>query len=174
MYYFYSFKYINVLTHYFFFFFSIANQMSLLSINNDTQEYGSSKMLDSMLCKICYKEEMNVVFIPCGHLIACIQCALSIDNCAVCRNPFSDVMKVYICMDPEQEHDDPLPCSSSSQNSDEESSTPIFCKDCRREEIEAVFLPCRHIYACVRCASQMHECPVCKTAICATMQVYLQ
>lgn len=124
-----------------------------------------------MLCKICYKEEMKVAFIPCGHVIACIQCAMTIDQCAVCRHPFSSVMKVNIYMDPKQSEDQ-LPCSSS-QCSDDEPSDQMLCKVCRKEEMEAAFIPCRHIYACVKCATEMHDCPVCSEAICATMQVYL-
>jgi len=128
---------------------------------------------DSMLCKICYKEEMKVAFIPCGHVIACIQCAMTLDQCAVCRQPFSMAMRVYVHTDEEQVDEDlsQLPCSSS-QCSDEPLD-PMLCKVCHKEEMEAAFIPCRHVYACVKCASEMHECPVCSEAFCATMQVYL-
>ncbi|VVC24367.1 Hypothetical protein CINCED_3A022001 [Cinara cedri] len=145
--------------------------LPLLSRNNSGQFQSSSKISDSMLCKICYKEEMKIAFIPCGHVIACIQCAMTIDQCAVCRMPFNRAMNVSIYVDPEQEHDDQLPCSSSQ--CPDESSDQMLCKVCGKEEMDAVFMPCRHIYACAKCSGEMWECPVCKDAICATMQVYL-
>ncbi|XP_022161673.1 baculoviral IAP repeat-containing protein 7-B-like isoform X2 [Myzus persicae] len=129
-------------------------------------------MPDSMLCKICYKEEMKVAFIPCGHVIACIQCALTLEQCAVCRQPFSMVMRVHLSMDEENVKDlEQLPCSSS-QCSDGQLDL-MLCKVCHKEEMAAAFIPCRHVYACVKCAADMHECPVCTEGFCATIQVYL-
>lgn len=136
-----------------------------------SQQNDKSTVPDSMLCKICYKEEINIAFIPCGHLIACIECAMTITHCAVCRHPFSSAMKVYIYMDPEQDEDQ-LPCSLP-QCSDDEPSDQMLCKVCRKEEMEVAFIPCKHVYTCVKCATEMHECPVCSEEICATMQVYL-
>lgn len=128
-----------------------------------------STMPDSMLCKICYKEETEVAFIPCGHVIACVQCAMTLEHCAVCRKPFNTAMRVYVHKDEEIDLD--LPCSSS-QCSDEPLD-PMLCKVCHKEEMEAAFIPCRHVYACVKCAAEIHECPICSDACCATMQVYL-
>jgi len=135
------------------------------------QQHDPSTMPDSMLCKICYKEEMKVAFIPCGHVIACIQCAMTLDQCAVCRQQFSMAMRVYVNIDERDEDLEQLPCSSS-QCSDEPLD-PMLCKVCHKEEMQAAFIPCRHVYACVKCATEVHECPVCSEAFCATMQVYL-
>jgi baculoviral IAP repeat-containing protein 7/8 len=50
---------------------------------------------DSKLCKICYEEEHNTVFIPCGH-VACAKCALSTtDNCPMCRRTIQNVIRLY-------------------------------------------------------------------------------
>lgn len=50
---------------------------------------------DSKLCKICYNDEYNTIFLPCGHVIACAKCASSVSKCPACRQPFDNVMRVY-------------------------------------------------------------------------------
>jgi len=82
------------------------------------------------------------------------------------------LMRVHLSMDEEKVKDvEQLPCSSS-QCMDVQLD-PMLCKVCHKEEMAAVFIPCKHVYACVKCAADMHECPVCKEGICCTIQVYL-
>lgn len=47
------------------------------------------------VCKICMDEEMNVVFMPCSHLVSCHNCAVKIFNCPLCRTPVINKMKVF-------------------------------------------------------------------------------
>lgn len=51
---------------------------------------------DQRACKICYAEEVGVVFLPCGHLVSCVNCAPSLKTCAVCRKPFSATVRAYL------------------------------------------------------------------------------
>ncbi|KAK3912853.1 Apoptosis inhibitor IAP [Frankliniella fusca] len=51
---------------------------------------------DQTACKICYAEEIGVVFLPCGHLVSCVNCAPSLKTCAVCRKPFSATVRAYL------------------------------------------------------------------------------
>ncbi|XP_050058346.1 baculoviral IAP repeat-containing protein 7-B-like isoform X2 [Aphis gossypii] len=156
---------------------SEISDISQIKISSDeilhlSQKRDPNTMPDSMLCKICYKEEMKVAFIPCGHVIACIQCAVTLEQCAVCRQPFTRAMRVYLSMDDKKGTDlEELPCSSSQCL--EEQLDPMTCKVCHKEEMAEAFIPCRHVYACVKCAADMNECPVCTEKFCATMQVYL-
>lgn len=46
-------------------------------------------------CKICFENDYNTVFIPCGHIISCAKCSLSVTKCPACRQPFERVIKVY-------------------------------------------------------------------------------
>ncbi|KAG7201967.1 hypothetical protein KM043_004667 [Ampulex compressa] len=40
------------------------------------QKAQSSKSVDdARMCKICYNGELGVVFLPCGHIVACVKCA---------------------------------------------------------------------------------------------------
>ena len=46
-------------------------------------------------CKICYDNEYNTIFLPCGHIIACAKCASSVTTCPSCRQPFNSVVRAY-------------------------------------------------------------------------------
>ena len=51
------------------------------------------------LCKICMEKEVQVVFIPCGHLVSCQQCAqcLTDENlkCPMCRENIEGKVRVF-------------------------------------------------------------------------------
>lgn len=51
---------------------------------------------DARMCKICYNREMRKVFVPCGHLLACAECAKNMKTCAVCRKPVKDTVQAFI------------------------------------------------------------------------------
>ncbi|KAI8421763.1 hypothetical protein MSG28_009727 [Choristoneura fumiferana] len=55
----------------------------------------SDTLEDSKLCKICYAEERNVVFVPCGHVVACAKCAMSTNKCPMCRRTFTSAVRLY-------------------------------------------------------------------------------
>lgn len=46
-------------------------------------------------CKICFENEYNVAFVPCGHINSCIKCAKKLDKCPTCRNKFEKFMRIY-------------------------------------------------------------------------------
>ena len=50
---------------------------------------------DSKLCKICLSEEIKVVFLPCGHLVCCEQCANRVSHCPICRKYINGTVKAY-------------------------------------------------------------------------------
>ncbi|XP_029177517.1 putative inhibitor of apoptosis isoform X2 [Nylanderia fulva] len=51
---------------------------------------------DARMCKICYNSELRMVFMPCGHLIACADCAKAMKICAVCRQPVKASVQAFI------------------------------------------------------------------------------
>lgn len=74
---------------------SIENETTTkLSVENTTKSLDEEKD-NSKLCKICYSYEYNTVFVPCGHVITCAKCALSVNSCPYCRQEFTDVIKLY-------------------------------------------------------------------------------
>lgn len=46
-------------------------------------------------CKVCYDNEVGVVFMPCGHA-ACLDCALVLKSCHICRAPIERFVRVYM------------------------------------------------------------------------------
>lgn len=52
-------------------------------------------LTEERLCKICYTEEYNTLFIPCGHVVACANCAMSVTKCPLCRKPFTSIVRAY-------------------------------------------------------------------------------
>ena len=50
---------------------------------------------DARMCKICYSEELGVVFLPCGHMVACVKCAPGMTSCAVCRVPVTMTVRAF-------------------------------------------------------------------------------
>ena len=57
---------------------------------------GFNRIDDARLCKICYDKEMNCVFVPCGHVVACVKCAQEISVCALCQEFISIAMRIYL------------------------------------------------------------------------------
>ena len=51
---------------------------------------------ESNFCKICVNNEINTVFLPCGHLVTCNACALSLKNCPMCRKNINDKIRIYM------------------------------------------------------------------------------
>jgi len=54
--------------------------LAFTSLSSSNGSYG-----DEMLCKICLDKKVGVLFLPCGHLVACTQCALGVTDCPICR-----------------------------------------------------------------------------------------
>ena len=49
-----------------------------------------------MQCKVCLSADVGVVFLPCGHLLVCTNCAPSLDTCPVCRRKINETIKVFM------------------------------------------------------------------------------
>lgn len=51
-------------------------------------------MKEAQMCKICCEERVSIVFLPCGHLVSCAQCAPALKKCPMCRKPIKGSTKV--------------------------------------------------------------------------------
>lgn len=58
-----------------------------------------------------------------------------------------------------------------SQN--EQMRMQTTCKRCLRSAVETLFLPCRHLVACERCADEVQDCFVCNDKILGTVRIYM-
>ncbi|XP_027839595.2 putative inhibitor of apoptosis isoform X1 [Aphis gossypii] len=137
-----------------------------------SQMLNPNSVPDCMECKICFKEEIKVIFVPCGHAVACIECALTLKQCAVCRYPFSKLIRIFLSMDKDNYEDLKLQPRGSKMSSSNKLN-PMVCKTCHNEDMSAVFLPCRHVYNCIKCAEEMDECPICTENVFSFIQFFL-
>lgn len=48
------------------------------------------------LCKVCYENEANTVFLPCGHVVACSRCAAATVRCPLCNENYKAVFRVHL------------------------------------------------------------------------------
>ncbi|XP_073403710.1 E3 ubiquitin-protein ligase XIAP isoform X5 [Dendrobates tinctorius] len=42
------------------------------------------KLEEEKICKVCMDKAVCIVFIPCGHLVVCVDCAGVLDKCPIC------------------------------------------------------------------------------------------
>jgi len=54
------------------------------------------EMDDGISCVVCMEQSRSHVFIPCGHMVTCVNCSLDLTNCPVCRTSIERAMKVYL------------------------------------------------------------------------------
>ena len=57
-----------------------------------------NKKQKSDKCKICFDNEIDSVFVPCGHIVSCMKCGLRFDSkqCPICKEQISMVLKTYL------------------------------------------------------------------------------
>ncbi|KAM4697046.1 E3 ubiquitin-protein ligase XIAP [Rhinophrynus dorsalis] len=51
---------------------------------------------EEKICKVCMDRKISVVFIPCGHLVACAQCAEVLDKCPICCTIVQRRQKIFM------------------------------------------------------------------------------
>jgi len=56
----------------------------------------ASEKTESLVCKICEEFQINVVFIPCGHLCCCETCGNKVQLCPVCRSEITKRQKTFL------------------------------------------------------------------------------
>ncbi|XP_066156165.1 death-associated inhibitor of apoptosis 2 isoform X1 [Euwallacea fornicatus] len=47
-------------------------------------------------CKICMDAEVGIVFLPCGHLATCVNCAPNLEDCPVCRSAIKATVRTFL------------------------------------------------------------------------------
>lgn len=50
---------------------------------------------EGCLCRICYLERWDVLFLPCKHALACKKCAPLLATCPLCREPITATLRIY-------------------------------------------------------------------------------
>lgn len=53
------------------------------------------KLEEKNLCKICVDGEVDVLFLPCKHLVVCKNCSEKLDECPICRSYIDEKVNVF-------------------------------------------------------------------------------
>ncbi|XP_078615353.1 baculoviral IAP repeat-containing protein 2-like [Branchiostoma floridae x Branchiostoma japonicum] len=61
-----------------------------------TQESELERLREERMCKICMEEEMEIVFVPCGHFAVCQNCSASLHHCPMCRKNIDGTVRAYM------------------------------------------------------------------------------
>ncbi|KAI8972458.1 zinc finger, C3HC4 type-domain-containing protein [Pilobolus umbonatus] len=65
----------------------------LMDQHKDTSDDSSSE------CRICYDAQQNCVFLDCGHMVTCMDCAKKLietkNECPICREPIIKLVHVF-------------------------------------------------------------------------------
>lgn len=61
-----------------------------------TLEEEIRRLKEARLCKICMDNEVCIVFLPCGHLVTCVNCAHSIASCPLCRQTIKATVRTFL------------------------------------------------------------------------------
>nr|XP_010308751.1 PREDICTED: E3 ubiquitin-protein ligase XIAP [Balearica regulorum gibbericeps] len=54
------------------------------------------RLQEEKLCKICMARDISVVLIPCGHLVACKECAQGLNECPLCRTNIVKRQEIFM------------------------------------------------------------------------------
>lgn len=65
----------------------LPNRTDSVVTDEDIQEVVQKYLLEATLCRVCMDAQISRVFIPCGHIICCGDCADRIEQCSICRQP---------------------------------------------------------------------------------------
>ncbi|KAM3911879.1 E3 ubiquitin-protein ligase XIAP isoform 1-T2 [Leptodactylus fuscus] len=61
-----------------------AKESVTLTEKENSIEEKLRKLEEEKLCKVCMDKAVCIVFIPCGHLVVCADCAEVLDKCPIC------------------------------------------------------------------------------------------
>ncbi|CAB3384328.1 Hypothetical predicted protein [Cloeon dipterum] len=77
---------------------SVAHRPPIHPNYQTSQETGAEESCRSRAnpqCTVCLEDDVRVVFLPCGHLVTCVQCAPNLRLCPVCRVEIKATVRAY-------------------------------------------------------------------------------
>ncbi|XP_046545620.1 putative inhibitor of apoptosis isoform X3 [Haliotis rubra] len=69
--------------------------LSLLPNPQQHQVQETTGLQDEGLCKVCLEKTSCVLFLPCAHLVTCMECVPALRKCHVCRAFIRGTVRVY-------------------------------------------------------------------------------
>lgn len=54
------------------------------------------RLKESTTCKVCLDSDVNVLFLPCRHLVCCEECSNALKTCPCCRAQIVGTVKTFL------------------------------------------------------------------------------
>lgn len=70
--------------------------MSVCTADPSMLKQENKELKDLTICKICLDEKVSIVFLPCGHLVSCPQCAPALTKCPICRKGIKGTVRTNL------------------------------------------------------------------------------
>jgi hypothetical protein len=74
---------------------STKNVMSPLTTSNSNPSEMLKKLEMAKRCKICHTKDVNILFLPCGHLASCSECSAKTNICCICRTTIKQKVQTF-------------------------------------------------------------------------------
>ena len=74
---------------------SVAANLIPVSAPSIKGDQSNDKIDSRLSCKICWEEEAQTAFIPCGHAGTCWRCSTKVKKCPICRSHISKAIRIY-------------------------------------------------------------------------------
>ncbi|XP_071083261.1 apolipoprotein L3-like isoform X2 [Haliotis cracherodii] len=130
------------------------------------------------VCVVCFQDERDVVFLPCGHVVSCQVCynVGGFLKCPVCNTAIErDIIS-------KKDHDSDI-STYLKEVDDADTREQLVqmnrklklqrrCMVCHLRESNVLFLPCNHIMACSDCSDTLTCCRVCDTPVNDKERIY--
>uniref|UniRef100_A0A6G1SJ00 Apoptosis inhibitor IAP n=1 Tax=Aceria tosichella TaxID=561515 RepID=A0A6G1SJ00_9ACAR len=71
-------------------------QANLITTNQSSPSVAAAPNSLTGICKICYTNSIELVFLPCGHSVSCLSCAQRLFNCPCCRETITTRIRTYL------------------------------------------------------------------------------
>ncbi|XP_052789514.1 uncharacterized protein LOC128223991 [Mya arenaria] len=56
----------------------------------------NEQLREQTVCKVCQDNSVSIVFLPCGHLVTCVDCAPAMRKCPICRADVKGTVRTYM------------------------------------------------------------------------------
>ncbi|XP_046582604.1 putative inhibitor of apoptosis [Haliotis rubra] len=70
--------------------------ISPVTINSQRLAEENRRLKENRTCRVCQTEAASMLFLPCGHLVTCSDCAPKVSDCCVCGKTILGTVKTFL------------------------------------------------------------------------------
>jgi len=56
----------------------------------------NQRLRASLTCKMCLRSRIQVLYLPCRHVVCCMECSEISDDCVICSTKILGTVRVYL------------------------------------------------------------------------------